>query len=183
MNDMLYRYKDYVDIKDIICDDECRFLIEADLKNGSTNKIALVIMKNPSKANHQESDQTINRVLEVMYESGYGKCYVVNLIPYYGTNSRTIAQKADSDEGILRRNDNYIKSKIEVASRIFVAWGGNSGFDAIFYDERIKEIKNMLINKKVYCYKKNKNGTPIHPSRNQWRKGIKDDDFIIYNFD
>lgn len=90
----MYRYKNHVTITDIKYDDEFRFFIEADLENGDKNKIALVIMQNPSKANRDESDQTIDRVLEIMYESGYGKCYIMNLIPYYATNSADIAKKS-----------------------------------------------------------------------------------------
>lgn len=182
---MKYRYKEYVIITDICCNDNntCRFFMEAELSGCDENKIALVIMKNPSKANEDESDQTVNRVLEVMYKSGYGKCYIMNLIPYYATDSARVADIAENDEEVYELNDKLLKEKIESATRIFVAWGGKSSFNNDFYNKRVEKIKSLLKGKEVYCYKKNNNGTPIHPARNQWEKDITDKDFIIYNCD
>lgn len=86
----------------------------------------MVILQNPSKASKDISDQTVNKVLEVLYNFKYGKVYLTNLIPYYGTNS--------------------------------------------------KEISELV--KDVYCYKINRNGTPIHPTRNQWSSSSKEEDFV-----
>lgn len=178
------RYKEYVNVTNICCDEnnDIRYCLDVELKNCDKNKIALVIMKNPSKADKDSSDQTVNKVLDVMYKSGYGKCSIMNIIPYYATDSAKVAEKAKSNKEVYILNDQYLKSRVDTATRIFVAWGGNSAFDIDFYNTRIENIKKFLEGKTVYCYKKNKDGTPIHPSRNQWKKDITDRDFIVYNF-
>lgn len=184
MGEMIVRYKEYVNVTSIYCDEnnDIRYCLEVELENCDKTKTALVIMKNPSKADKNNSDQTVNTVLEVMYKSGYGKCYIMNLIPYYATDSAEIAEKAEEIDEVYFLNDQHLKSRIDNATRIFVAWGGNSSFNIDFYNSRIQKIKSLLEGKTVYCYKKNQNGAPIHPSRNQWKKDITDRDFIVYNF-
>jgi hypothetical protein len=180
---MTYRYKDYVKITNIDGDDkEYRYLLEADLDGGDESKCALAIMQNPSKATHEVSDQTVSRVLEVMHNSGYGKVVIANLIPFYATDSATIREKSKNEVEKYKVNDDKIKSKIDKATKIFVAWGGCNSFDKDFYQSRVESLKNMLGDKIAYCYKTNKNGTPIHPSRNQWGKDLTDLDFIEYHF-
>ena len=85
-------------------------------------------------------------------------------------NTGEIAEKAEEIDEVYFLNDQHLKSRIDNATRIFVAWGGNSSFNIDFYNSRIQKIKSLLEGKTVYCYKKNQNGTPIHPSRNQWKK-------------
>jgi hypothetical protein len=179
---MIYRYKDYVTITNIIGNDDHRFILEADLKDGDSSKRALAIMQNPSKATKEVSDQTVSRVLEVMHNSGYGKVCVANLIPFYATDSATIREKSKNEVELYKINDEHIKSKIDGATKIFVAWGGCNSFDKELYESRVTALKNMLGDKKAYCYKINKNGTPVHPSRNQWGKDLTENDFIEYYF-
>lgn len=178
---MNYKYKDYVSVTDVVGNDKYRFLLQAEFNDRPSNRKAVVIMQNPSKADKTISDQTVNRVLEVMHDSCFGICVLVNLIPMYGTNSSSIADSASEDD-VYSLNDIYIKNQLETADSIFVAWGGCNGFDSDFYSKRVFEIKRILNGRKAYCYKLNQNGTPIHPSRNQWKKGITEKDFNEYIF-
>ena len=143
-------------------------------------KSALVILQNPSKASKDISDQTVNKVLEVLYNFKYGKVYLTNLIPYYGTNSKEISELVKDKVEVFQRNDEIIKEKINTVDKIFVAWGGSNGFDLEFYNSRLASIRKLLENKDVYCYKINRNGTPIHPTRNQWSSSSKEEDFVKY---
>ena len=176
-----YRYKDYVLAIKKIGNERYRFLLEFDLQQDNSVKSALVLMQNPSKANEKISDQTINTVLDRLHRCGYTKVYIANLIPLYATDSRVITDMG-LDENLYERNDQIVAQVADKATKIFVAWGGRNGFDKNLYATRIKAIQCLLANKEVYCYKINADGTPVHPSRNQWKAEISEEDFIKYCF-
>lgn len=179
---MNYRYKEFVNICKIDKDDlnGCRFLAEYNLTNGKKDKIALIIMKNPSKADDDKSDQTINAVLDYMHVFKYSKVYVMNLIPIYGTDSYFITDDLSEKYDILKKNDKLIAEVSKKSSKIFAAWGGNSGFDKGYYESRIIAVKRCVDNKPIFCYGLNKsNNQPKHPSRNQWTKGKCEEEFVL----
>ncbi len=159
-----------------------RYLLSCTLANGQNGKSALFIRQNPSKATKDISDQTINRVLEILHKFKYQKVYIANLIPLYATDSAKISDNAAAYPEIYKYNDLEIKNKMCTVSIIFVAWGGANKFDKKFYNCQIESLKQLLMGKTPYCYKINLNGTPLHPSRNQWKVGISEEDFIPYTF-
>lgn len=178
---MAYKYKDYARVCNVVADKKknCRFLVEYELENGDENKKALIIMKNPSKADDQISDQTINNVLEYMHEFQYSKVFVMNLIPEYATNPNDISDNVSMD--ILNRNDKLIQDISNQVSKVFVAWGGSNGINEVFYNSRILSVKKCLTDKKLYCYDINAvNKQPIHPSYSHWKKGKEEKDFVEY---
>lgn len=59
----------------------------------TTGKIATVILENPSKVDKENSDQTINQVLEYMYVFQYLRGYVLNLITVYAVDSSLVDRK------------------------------------------------------------------------------------------
>lgn len=179
---MAYKYKEYVSNIKIKGNDTHRYLLSYTLTKGEKEKSALVIMQNPSKATTEISDQTINRVLETLHNFKYKKVYIANLIPIYATNSAKISDIVTTYPAIYNYNDLEIKDKINKVSKIFVAWGGKNKFEKNFYNCRIDALKQLLKGKTPYCYKINSDGTPIHPSRNQWKTGINEDDFVPYTF-
>lgn len=176
---MIYSYKDYVSNIEILGDDICRYLLSFNLKDCEC-KSSLVIMQNPSKATKIVSDQTINKVLDVLHNFKYQDVYITNLIPYCGTNSQNISTLVKEKIEVYQKNDKIIEEKVKLVDKIFVAWGGRNGFEEDFYNSRLSAVKKLLIGKTVYCYKVNDNGTPIHPSRNQWSSNAKESDFIKY---
>ena len=176
---LVYKYKDYVSNIEIIGNNVYRYLISFTLKEAEY-KSALVILQNPSKASKDISDQTVNKVLDVLHNFKYEKVYLTNLIPYYGTSSKEISEMVKGKSKVFKENDEIIKEKIETVDKIFVAWGGRNGFDLEFYNSRLSSIRKLLENKDVYCYKINRNGTPIHPTRNQWKVKCLEEDFIKY---
>lgn len=179
---MAYRYKDYVHFKKIESDKEenCRFLIAYDLDGGCKRKKALVVMENPSKADQNISDQTVNHVLEYMHEFRYSEVYIMNLIPKYGTDSGSMDDDLSGREDLLKKNDDLICAVSRKVSKVFAAWGGKSGFDKEYYNTRIQSVKSRLKDKPLYCYAINKtNRQPKHPGRNQWKKGKPERDFVI----
>ena len=180
---MTYEYKDYVNDSRVELDkiNNCRFLAEFSLDGGDKNKKALVIMKNPSKADCNVSDQTVNNVLEYMHGFEYSTVYIMNLIPKYATDSKLIKDDLSQKPDLLKKNDDLICEISGKVSKVFVAWGGHGGFDKEYYNSRIVSVKKCLKDKTLYCYSINKvNKQPIHPSYNQWKKGKLEDEFVIY---
>jgi Uncharacterized protein conserved in bacteria len=150
-----------------------RFLIEYDLKNGNKNKKALFIMKNPSMADENWSDNTVNRVLETMHNFQYSKVYIMNLIPEYAPKPCDIHVEYLYKD-LLDSNDELIEILSDNVSRVFVAWGGNKSHEipCDFYKLRIDSVKielqGAIKKNKVYCYCYNKDETPRHPGRARW---------------
>lgn len=180
---MTYKYKDYVHVCKMELDKnkDCRFLIVYNLDGGNKSEKALIIMKNPSKANFDISDQTINNVLEYMHEFRYSKVYIMNLIPIYGTNSKDVKDDLFQKTDILKKNDSLICEISRKVSKIFVAWGGKSSFNKEYYNSRIISVKKCLKDKTLYCYSINKvDKQPTHPGYNRWKKGKLEDEFVIY---
>lgn len=66
-----------------------RFLLEIKLKSRKSEKTVVVIMMNPSKANKEVSDRTINKVIKYIYNNGktkeIGKIVLLNLFVAYKT--------------------------------------------------------------------------------------------------
>lgn len=188
-------YKEYVTVDNIVIADngKCRYLAEYGLKiseneschvDKNKDKVAAVLLKNPSKADKEKSDQTINAVLDYMYQFKYSKVYIVNLIPVYATNSSVIDEGYWSDKRILCKNRGYIKKAIQNADKLFVGWGGNFKPNAEVMKEQIACVERYVskVGKKMYCYAINKtNKQPRHTCRNGWKKGKKEVDFEIFN--
>lgn len=180
-------YKDYVsvvnmvDYKDIKTSIGYRFLIEYHLQNEDTDRSALVIMKNPSKADKKVSDDTVNRVLEIMYRCKYSNVLIMNLFPKYATDPKDLGEVS---EDILRINDEILSYVAGKNVKIFLGWGDRCGVRKAVYKLRISSVRERLEHKRVFCYQitaREKN--PIHPSYNHWRKDACEDDFKVYHWE
>lgn len=184
-------YKEYVSVLRIDrgFSGKCRYLAKYALKNDFDNvrlkeKVATVILKNPSKADEEYSDQTINSVLEYMHIFHYSIVYIVNLIPVYATNSIYADVDLWSNQEIIKKNKEHILDAIEQADKIFVGWGGNFLPTPQLLAEQIKYVKQCIVaskTKKMYCYEINKsNGQPRHPCRNGWKGKKPEEEFVEF---
>lgn len=192
----MVKYKDYVGEKKIKSDKKfpgkCRYVARYRLNIpqndcSTQEKIATVILKNPSKADEKNSDQTINTVLEYMYAFQYSRVYIVNLIPVYATNSSLADRKLWHNSYIIKKNNKYIFSAICIADKVFVGWGGSLTPDPLLFREQIEyvsECLSKLDNKKMYCYLINKsNKQPRHPCRNGWRGRKPEEEFMEFHIE
>ncbi len=70
------KYPDFVNENKIRCypeKEEFRYYLKIDfVSNENNNKIAMIIMQNPSKANKTNSDRTVNKVLSLNYSPNTG---------------------------------------------------------------------------------------------------------------
>lgn len=104
------------------------------------DKIIQYICMNPSKATMDESDATVNKLLNfTLFLSkekksiipDIGKIFILNIFPYYKENSRKLYELLESlireDYKIFQkwqvRNLNIIKQVIDISDYIVLSWG------------------------------------------------------------
>lgn len=155
-NRMNFKYKDYVlkqDIKFIgNSNSNLRYLLEIPLKN-NTGKTVLVIMKNPSLADKNKSDHTINNVLKFCNSKQFSAVYIMNLYAYYSTKSKGIANLIKNNQerlAIGENNDALLQQISNKVSDVIVAWGSNTFGCTKQYKNRIKMVTNIIKGKELY---------------------------------
>lgn len=117
----------------------------------------LYIMFNPSTANTEMCDRTLDRCISLAKENGYGSIAVVNLFSY-----RTAKVFELKKAEVRNHPDNLkiVRQAIDEAEIVIAAWGGNirqkSDFSWVLEQAAKQE-------KFIYCFGKNKTNTPKHP--------------------
>ncbi|MBQ9600665.1 MAG: DUF1643 domain-containing protein [Neisseriaceae bacterium] len=140
----------------IFCEktDTCRFSLG---KKGKKN--LMIIGFNPSTADKENSDPTMNTVIKFCEFNKYDGYIMVNAYPFISTNPSEI----NFDEKIIPQNLKHIKDKIKELeiSDILLAYGGmnmpNFMLKALF------EILNIVEDKNIFVIKTLKSGIPAHP--------------------
>ncbi len=165
-----FKYKDYVE-KDKIdfkgdLNKNIRYLLKVPLKN--TGEKVLVIMKNPSEANREKADLTIDRLLKFCNSEGYSEVIIMNLFCYYSPDPKGIAKLVDTGkllEAIGLQTDEILKNVLKEVNEVIVAWGGNSINRAPVYKSRIEQVTRLIQNKKLYYVQSVSKNTyyPRHP--------------------
>ncbi len=177
----IHHYKEYVDTKNIDFKGKLkrgfRYLLTIPLNNPGNKKV-LVIMKNPSKANKQISDLTINRVLKFCNSEGYSKVFIMNLYSHYSPDAKKIAQLINNgqvESAIGKENDSILRSVLNDVDEIIVAWGSDTFGLTEQYKDRIRQVINIIKGNKLY-YVENCTGQEWYPRHAQvWsvNSGIK----------
>ena len=132
----------------------------------SDRKTVCVIMQNPSDANENVADKSVQFIEKLIFDEDYKefenvcKIIVVNQFAYI----RKKGFKGDYG-AIGPENDKYVKSAINESNIILVAWGKSNS-----YRDRQEAINcklRLTNNKKMYKTKK-------HPSRGFYKNFISD---------
>ncbi|UOQ92303.1 DUF1643 domain-containing protein [Halobacillus shinanisalinarum] len=132
-----------------------RYLLECTFDE-SKNKITFVML-NPSAANSDICDTTLNRCVNYTRSWGYGGMYIVNLYALVSTNPKRLLTHRDP---IGVENDHYILDAAEKSETTVLAWGEK--YASI--RNRKAEVLEMLKGYDLHCIKKTKNGKhPRHP--------------------
>lgn len=176
----VYKYKDFVNKDKTIIDEDMdnnlRYVLTTQIDN-KEDKSALVILKNPSMANKEESDYTVNKVLKFCYENKYKKVHIMNLFPYYSTDPKGV-KKFIEDKTIynisMEKNINKLKEYISYSDDIIVAWGTNTIGCKNEYNKAIKSVEDKIKDKNVYYVGSiNDDGYPLHAQRWEHSMGKK----------
>jgi hypothetical protein len=167
--EIIYRYPKCVEGKIDLCGEENkRFFLKLPICKDKNEAIA-VILKNPSKANKEQSDYTVSHVVNYIKQNKYlkdiGDIIILNLIPFYETNSAKLKDYKDKlkDKKNLSIIERELKKK--ELKKVIIAWGNHPKYCSREY----KEIKDYVINilkenkDEVYFIDKcSKEGNPKH---------------------
>jgi hypothetical protein len=132
----------------------------------------VVVMFNPSTADHQVDDPTINLLIHIAAHNGYGGIVVVNGIPLRSAKPaeaidmvNTWAERQAWDErDALQVNLAEIQKAVGRAGAVLLAWGALADSCFHWFEMLMEDIENALPQGvPVYCLGKTKNGWPKHP--------------------
>lgn len=128
--------------------------------------IAMVIGLNPSTANSDKNDATINILRSTLFKLGYGGFYMMNCWAYISTDPEKLRDHR-WNELICDWNDNMITATASRCQDIIFAWGT---FPIVKETGRDKELIEMFPNAK--CFGINADGSPYHPRAMIYKKGV-----------
>ncbi len=132
---------------------------------------AMCIGLNPSNANADKNDATINNLTGMLTKLGYGGFYMMNLFAWISSQPQDLLTCPDA----LGENESKLKEVEAICDDVIVCWG-----DFKQAKERIKEVLPNYPNAK--CFGINKSGTPFHPRALTYIKdGLKFPKLIAYN--
>ena len=114
---------------------------------------AMMILLNPSIADHQIDSKTSNRCIEFAKSWGYGGLCIGNLFAYRSQNKAMIRKVQDP---IGADNDAWLL-KLSAAAEVVVAGWGNDGS----YMNRAEHVCKLV--KNLTCLRTTSTGQPQHP--------------------
>jgi len=158
---MIYKHIDSVKIipPDFSEDKKFRYKLEINLKNKDIGETICIIMQNPSYANEDIADKSVNFLEKLIFEKNYSefnninKIIIINQFAYIQTNDFK-----GTNEQIGERNNKIIEETIRNSDLILIAWGVSNS-----YKERKEFINSILINQTNKD--KKQLATKKHPSR------------------
>ena len=127
-----------------------------------TRPLAMCIGLNPSTANADKNDQTINYLIKMLSKLGYGGFYMMNCFAFIASKPKLLQHNPMSDEW----NNNMLTVVAGKCRDVIFSWGG---FKIIKETGRDQELIEMFPNAK--CFGVNKDGSPFHPLAMMPRNG------------
>lgn len=113
---------------------------------------ALCIGLNPSTANGEDDDPTIESVTRMLQHNGYGAFYMMNLFALISSEPTDLRSCPDP----VKNNDLHIGPVAMKVDIVVFCWGN---FPMASY--RAKQMKQWFPD--ALCFGKNKDGSPRHP--------------------
>ncbi|MFZ5698755.1 MAG: DUF1643 domain-containing protein [Pseudomonadota bacterium] len=132
----------------------------------------LVVMFNPSTADHMEDDPTIRTLMQRASRVwGYGGIEVVNLIPLRSPNPAPAIDFVNHwDErrdwhgrDDLHRNIELIQERVAEADDILLAYGALGDRCPDWTQNVLDEIECAVTTQQIFCMGRTGSGAPIHP--------------------
>lgn len=123
--------------KAITGDIEGRYLLKVKLNNDFPDTLTIAMM-NPSKADENCSDDTVNKVIEFVYRKNsckkslirnIGYIYIVNIFPAYEPNSGNVQEKLEEIiserklDLMQQRNKIAFEDALSESQKVILAWG------------------------------------------------------------
>lgn len=122
--------------------------------------VLVVVLLNPSTADHMQNDPTVKRICERARRMGFGGVMILNAFAWRETDRLKMLQVSDP---IGQLNDLFIIAGLElakVAGKVLVGWGNEGG-----HRGRSGEIVALMKHAGVqaHCLRLCANGQPGHP--------------------
>jgi hypothetical protein len=144
----------------------------------------LVVMFNPSTANAETDDNTINLLCHVATHNGYGGIMVVNGIPLRSSTpgpALKMLEWADNADWVARdllnTNLELILEHVEDAGAVLIAWGALANRTVqsrSWFTSLLANIDNSCQDKsRLLCLSKTGSGQPLHPAARAKQKVAK----------
>lgn len=118
-------------------------------------RCVLFIGLNPSTATAYEDDPTCRREIDFATRLGYGHYCKANLFGWRATLPSEMLAAADP---IGPDNDAWLDALVRQATLVVAAWGAHG-----HHQGRAKAFLASIPNVPIWCYGKNKDGSPCHP--------------------
>jgi len=116
----------------------------------------MFLMLNPSTADENKNDPTVERCQRYATKWGYGGLHVCNIFAYRSTDPKGLLIPKDP---VGPKNNEAIFDVASEAGIVVCAWGNHG-----LLNNRSDQIRKLLANKKLHCLKINKStGQPGHP--------------------
>lgn len=153
-----HRYWKEDELVEVIFDNDnnpkYRYVLECIWKPNT--KLVTFVMLNPSVADYEICDPTLNRCVGFAQKWGFGGMTILNLFAYITPNPDELLVVNDP---VGEKNDEIIDIIISVSDEIVFAWGADYGH--LFGRDQfiIDKLKEYL----PKCIAKSKKGHPRHP--------------------
>lgn len=166
-NGTIIKYPDYVKRIQITGKDNYRNLlrIKFEDENGERENEFMAVCMNPSKANLEHSDDTVNKLIKDAYKQKYASIAILNTYSIYETDSKNLPSynnlKSDPDKTEeFKRNIEFVVDEIlNLKGTLLLAFG--KATRKYMYEAQLQVIdaakqaisKNQIIVKKIEGYK------------------------------
>lgn len=117
-----------------------------------TKKVAMCIGLNPSTANGEKDDATIQRLTASLKALGYGGLKMVNLYTVISSKPSVLKTQDHSSESDLR----WLFTTAFSCQEIIFCWGN-------FKEAASRALAVQYVFPNALCFGRNKNGSPWHP--------------------
>lgn len=119
----------------------------------------LFVMLNPSTADAQQDDRTIQKCVRFARCNGCGSMAAVNLFAFRSTNPQRLKDEHRNGNDIIGAENDDTIIQAAVSSQIIVlAWGADGRFLG-----RDEEVHKLLQAYPLYCLGRTADGQPRHP--------------------
>lgn len=148
-----YRYVLYRSLDGLAWDAEER-------ADGSARKTVCFVMLNPSKADENDNDPTIEKLIKYGVAWGFQRLSVVNVYAVIETDSKSLGKmiRAASLGLIGEHNQAFLETELGNADQIVCGWGNEGAYRSDAIHDLLTEV-----GRPAFCFKKNLNGSPVHP--------------------
>jgi hypothetical protein len=114
--------------------------------------VAACIGLNPSTANADKNDPTINKLIMLMKSNGYGGFKMLNLFGLISANPDYLRSCSDP----IADNDKWVFNVVQTCDSIIFCWGN-------FKQAEYRSKKYIQKYPGALCFGRNANGSPKHP--------------------